>query len=423
MFQDREQFISFLKSERSLYSYREGTDLQIIADLFKIQIHVLISRNNKMENGVPMKIGEKFGDNKIAVMVLNMEDEHYSPVLAPNNTNKNFTLMNKMKRYVEGKEDAKKDIVDDDDKQRERLELMERNLGILQSRLNFFEKEKKRSDAQIKALEETVKVLNSSKCNHKPDFVSPPAKRTDLPPVSQEPMDVEFPQLQRLSSLKNSGSERLNPVEKPLPKKALLKCNSCSIEFGTEENLKKHMESKHKVTKDTNTRDSGPPTAQPPGEKQSKTNAQSRPPLNVKNSKERNYNCESCDFQATGQGSSKALLKHSVDTGHKTNSLEEKCYTCDKVCKTFTDLMIHRREEHQDKINKCRYFLDNTCRFGHRCWYSHDQDKKNDKKDSDFQEKDSIPPDVRKSLAVLLEDLLTIHRERKEASKRKPPGA
>ena len=85
--------------------------------------------------------------------------------------------------------------------------------------------------------------------------------------------------------------------------------------------------------------------------------------------------------------------------------------------------MIHRREEHQDKINKCRYFLDSTCRFGHRCWYSHDQDKNKDKKDSDFQEKDSIPPDVRKSLAVLLEDLLTIHIERKEASKRKPPGA
>ena len=37
------------------------------------------------------------------------------------------------------------------------------------------------------------------------------------------------------------------------------------------------------------------------------------------------------------------------------------------------------------------------------------------------KEKDSIPPDVRKSLAVLLEDLLAIHRERKE--KQKPPGA
>ena len=183
------------------------------------------------------------------------------------------------------------------------------------------------------------------------------------------------------------------------------------------------IELEQKITKDTDIRISGPPPAHPPDEKQNKTNVQSRSPLQFKNSKERNYNCESCDFQATGLGSSKALLKHSVDTGHKTNSLEEKCYTCDKVCKNFTDLMIHRKEEHQDKINKCRYFLDNSCRFGHRCWYSHDQAKSNEKKDLDFQGKDPIPPDVRKSLAVLLEDLLTIHRERKEDSMKKPKGA
>ena len=42
---------------------------------------------------------------------------------------------------------------------------------------------------------------------------------------------------------------------------------------------------------------------------------------------------------------------------------------------------------------------------------------------SDFQkEKRSIPPDVRQSLAVLLEDLLEIHKKRKENMK-KPPGA
>ena len=42
---------------------------------------------------------------------------------------------------------------------------------------------------------------------------------------------------------------------------------------------------------------------------------------------------------------------------------------------------------------------------------------------SDFRkEKESIPPDVRQSLAVLLEDLLEIHKQRKENMK-KPPGA
>ena len=67
-------------------------------------------------------------------------------------------LINKMKRYVECKKDKKNDNVDVSDKERERFELLERNLGILQSRLNFYEKEKKRTDGQIKALEEKVSI-------------------------------------------------------------------------------------------------------------------------------------------------------------------------------------------------------------------------------------------------------------------------
>ena len=49
-----------------------------------------------------------------------------------------------------------------------------------------------------------------------------------------------------------------------------------------------------------------------------------------------------------------------------------------------------------------------------------------EKKDNvalDFRkEKESIPPDVRQGLAVLLEDLLEIHKQRKENMKN-PPGA
>ena len=85
--------------------------------------------------------------------------------------------------------------------------------------------------------------------------------------------------------------------------------------------------------------------------------------------------------------------------------------------------MIHRRNKHIDKINKCRYFAEGNCKFEQRCWYSHERKSDKVNVNSDFQrEKDSIPPDVRKSLAVLLEDLLAIHRERKE-NMTKPPGA
>ena len=85
--------------------------------------------------------------------------------------------------------------------------------------------------------------------------------------------------------------------------------------------------------------------------------------------------------------------------------------------------MIHRREKHVDKINKCRYYAEGSCKFGQRCWYSHEKTKNVDNVAMDFQrEKESIPPDVRQGLAVLLEDLLEIHKQRKESMK-KPPGA
>ena len=51
-----------------------------------------------------------------------------------------------------------------------------------------------------------------------------------------------------------------------------------------------------------------------------------QPGVPVLNRQGRSYNCEECAFQASGGGSSKALLKHSKDSGHKTNSLEERGY-------------------------------------------------------------------------------------------------
>ena len=156
------------------------------------------------------------------------------------------------------------------------------------------------------------------------------------------------------------------------------------------------------------------------GERIQILNSQQKIP--VLNRQARSYNCEECAFQATGGGSSKALLKHSRESGHKTNSLEERCYSCDEIFGNFTDLMIHRRDKHIDKINKCRYYVEGSCKFGARCWYSHEMTENRDNVALDFRrEKGPIPPDVRQGLAVLLEDLLEIHKQRKE-NMNKPPG-
>ena len=89
--------------------------------------------------------------------------------------------------------------------------------------------------------------------------------------------------------------------------------------------------------------------------------------------KSRTYNCHDCDFKGN---SSKNLLQHKKEslTCKNMDSLAEKCYTCQLVCEDFEKLMLHRRSEHLDKINSCRFYKSNLCRFKSTCWYKHEDD-------------------------------------------------
>ena len=128
------------------------------------------------------------------------------------------------------------------------------------------------------------------------------------------------------------------------------------------------------------------------------------------NDKSRTYNCHDCDFKGN---SSKNLLQHKKEslTCKNMDSLAEKCYTCQLVCEDFEKLMLHRRSEHLDKINSCRFYKSNLCRFKTTCWYKHEDDDISapapralapasrpvvaDKTPMDFQKvKETFPPDL-----------------------------
>ena len=140
---------------------------------------------------------------------------------------------------------------------------------------------------------------------------------------------------------------------------------ACNIQFYGEENLKKHRDTKHSDKKD--------PEKEAVNVALNNKVAVLRIP--ILNGQAREYNSLECPFQADGRGSSKSLLRHFKQTGYKTSSLEEKCYTCNKVCSNFEELMLHRRENHKDNMNLCRYLSEDSCKFGDRCWYSHIQQK------------------------------------------------
>ena len=152
-----------------------------------------------------------------------------------------------------------------------------------------------------------------------------------------------------------------------------VKCDQCSIEFDTVENLDKHLDVSHRKHQ----RGSNPlNNIVLVGSKENEVN----PLESLKNLRQnrsdniKQYNCFSCDHQAT---STKRLFLHLTrNQGHFTkNDVSEKCYTCDNTFADFGQLMRHRKSSLPLSVNPCRHFAEGNCRHGENCWYIHAPDK------------------------------------------------
>ena len=145
----------------------------------------------------------------------------------------------------------------------------------------------------------------------------------------------KFEDLNRLKAMKEKGFRRdtpqTKPVEKSVPKKPTFYCISCNVSFDTKDTLKEH----NQVCKSKKTPDFEP--VKPPERVskipviQSDVNVKAVHPGFVP----RQYNCHDCGFQSSGAGRSKMLLRHARETGHRTDDLSEKCFTCGTVSKNF----------------------------------------------------------------------------------------
>ena len=49
-----------------------------------------------------------------------------------------------------------------------------------------------------------------------------------------------------------------------------------------------------------------------------------------------------------------------------------KCYFCNNIFESKSQLMAHRKKEHQQSVKPCNQFRENTCRFkDDTCWFKH----------------------------------------------------
>ena len=85
------------------------------------------------------------------------------------------------------------------------------------------------------------------------------------------------------------------------------------------------------------------------------------------------YNYDQCDFQA----SSKSILEKNNNLKHNNKNHEEGEFNCTHCSDQFTaswELKNHIRDDHNTKLESCKYYKQNMCSFSsNTCWNSHDE--------------------------------------------------
>ena len=185
--------------------------------------------------------------------------------------------------------------------------------------------------------------------------------------------------------MKNRGFNRVSPTNSPIRKQTQnqkFNCQVCRLQFESKTSLDRHSHNSNEISD--------------PSQRVSdlQETAMGKKIQIIKSKDRRQYNCHQCDFQGI---SSKNLYNHVRNTSHLSDPLEEKCYTCDRLCLNWEELMQHRKIAHAKLVNQCKYYRDSRCKFKTDCWFSHEsqlsQRSETSNNSSNFQMPQNIPPD------------------------------
>ena len=85
--------------------------------------------------------------------------------------------------------------------------------------------------------------------------------------------------------------------------------------------------------------------------------------------------CKDCEYPAEDiYDLGEREHKHEFHGENSKNTFD--CYYFEESFTTKRYLMVHRKKEHIEKVNTCRYFLQETCNFDENCLYKHKHTKK-----------------------------------------------
>ena len=185
--------------------------------------------------------------------------------------------------------------------------------------------------------EEEILIMNKSRGSKRGSpQVQPEIKKSR----NEFPCDRCGVRLESPGLLQAHMQEHVDPVIQ-------IKCRKCGDEFSTQDLLEKHTKRCH-------------------GDK---------PPIQ--------YNCNDCPFQGEN---GLALKKHVQRTKHCPSEYNEKCYTCKKEFTSYWNLMNHRKSDHPSNRRCKFYLKQACIFDSDTCWYRHEEQLVNDLEHQDKTE-------------------------------------
>ena len=367
---EEEKFCEFLRSKESAYLWSDHLDLQLLCNLYQMQIKIITTKGSEDPHPIvswlcpnpELKQFQLLPAGSVPIMTLiHYDEQHYNLVISKNHELFKTGILSQS--LDEKEENLKKDDKQSDNcqdvKMTEILKKYEESQALIQTLYQKIERlekklESKKDDADENDENESISILRN----------------------------------------KNCGFSRIGPQFEAIRKNPEVKytCELCDNVFESKWHLDVHLK-KHEL-KDSNCSFC-----------EKKFKSKDRLNLHVKTTheKETEYNCNECSYQAHTKGE---LDKH-FDVTHAGHTIF--CHTCGKGFSLKRDLMRHRKTDHANMIKKCKYFLSGHCDFDDDfCWWKHEREvSKNDVKEDEnelvFQDAQSSnhPPIMERILSIM----------------------
>ena len=68
-------------------------------------------------------------------------------------------------------------------------------------------------------------------------------------------------------------------------------------------------------------------------------------------------------------------FRHEIKSREKNKELTFICNVCKTIFESRNDLMMHKKKEHEGKIEMCKFIKKGNCTYDEKCWFSHKKDE------------------------------------------------